>query len=471
MIALRNIYIRKIEDYENLKNCILNTHISQETIEELKYYIGLSCNRILIESPYAEKDYLSTYYIHYSKKYKDITKKSYRLHLFMNDIYYGFITLRPTCKRHIGRSYIHPSLLLKEDAYLLTSQFKTNIVGNQTIIEAFPWMHQEPDVSSCAHVSLWSILRFFGTKHINYSDATMGDIVEHIQLNYDRKIPTKGLRIEQISNLLSQYGFSTLIRTGEISNDEIFSYIESGLPLIGIVQTEGDEAHAFCIIGHGKLDNVVINDDMFEKVEYASPHRTSVILSTKFINSIVVNDDNYLPYRLVYRSIMNIENHNIHEPKYIIDSIKCFVIPLYEKMQVTYNEVYNKIMNLLVTDNLPDLPPVKILRLFITSSNSFKRETGKRKIEPNLKRIILKLEMPKFIWVAEVSGIEEYKKKLVNGCILVDATSSTEEDEPWIMFHDSKTVKYFNGKRFLAGKFEIKPYSIYINNLEEFDHV
>lgn len=65
----------------------------------------------------------------------------------------------------------------------------------------------------------------------------MGEVVGHIQLNYDRKIPSKGLRIEQISNLLSQYGFSTLIRTGLMSNDEIFAYIESGLPLIGIVPT------------------------------------------------------------------------------------------------------------------------------------------------------------------------------------------------------------------------------------------
>lgn len=56
----------------------------------MKYYIGLKCNLILVEYPYSDKDYLSTYYIHYSKKYKDISKKSYRLHLFNDEIYYGF---------------------------------------------------------------------------------------------------------------------------------------------------------------------------------------------------------------------------------------------------------------------------------------------------------------------------------------------------------------------------------------------
>lgn len=471
MIFLKKIFINSINDYEQLKNNIRNTHISQETIEELKYYIGLKCNKILIENPYSDKDYLSTYYIHYSKKYKDISKKSYRLHLYNGDIYYGFLTLRPTCKRNIGRCYIHPQLLLPEKAYLLSSRFKTNLVGNQIFIEAFPWMHQEPDVSSCAHVALWSILRFFGNKHNNYSDVNMGSVVEHIQLNYDRKIPSKGLRIEQISNLLSQYGFSTLIRTDLKSNDEIFAYIESGLPVIGIVPTDGDDAHAICVIGHGKLDEVEICDDIFEKVQYCKPQQTDIILSTKFINSIVVSDDNLFPYRLVYRDIKMIENQNRYEPQYIIDSIKCFVIPLYEKMQVTYNEVYNKVMNLLVTSNLPDLPDIKVLRLFITSSNSFKREINRRNIVPELKRIILKLEMPKFIWVAEVSGINEYQKGLVNGSIIIDATCSCEEDEPWIAFHDSKMIKYFNGNRFVVGEFEIKPYKIYTNNLEEYDYV
>lgn len=140
-------------------------------------------------------------------------------------------------------------------------------------------------------------------------------------------------------------------------------------------------------------------------------------------------------------------------------------------MQVTYNEVYNKVMNLLVTNNLPNLPKVKIFRLFITSSNSFKRETNRRDIVPNLKRIFLKLEMPKFIWIAEVSGVNEYKNNLVNGSIIIDATCSCKEDDPWIAFHDSKMIKYFNGNRFVVGEFGIKPYKLYTNNLEEYSYV
>lgn len=471
MIDIRTICINSLSDYDKLATFIKNTHINQETILELKHYIGLKCDKISVENPYAEKDYLSTFYIHYAKKYKEFSKKCYRLHFFKEDIYYGFVTLRPTCCKKIGRSYINPELLLDQKSFLMTCHFKINIAGADTKIECFPWMHQQPDVSTCAHVALWSILRYFSSKHNNYADMTMGEIVEKIQMNYDRKIPSKGLRMEQISNLLTQYNFSTLIRDNFNNDnhylDEIFAYIESGLPLVGILK---EQEHAISIIGHGAVDTRGVLDlQMYEKIECDNEEEnTDIILSSRFIDSIIVNDDNLFPYRRVYRKASRLVAATDYDPKYIIDSIKCFIIPLYEKMQITYNEVYNRVLRLLHTNNLRSLPSPKVVRFFITSSNSYKKRVLKNINDIKLRKLLVEMNMPKFIWCAEISSVENYHNHLVDGIIIIDATCSSKEDDPWIFWHDKCSVKYFNGNRYISAKMNITPYKQYYNNLEEF---
>lgn len=483
MIDSYLITINDASDFKKLKEKIKNTHIDDETVAELQYHFYGVCDALRIESPYSDKDYLSTYYIHYSKKYKNIDKKCYRIHLFSQGCYCGFITLRPTCHRKIGRSYIDPTILLDYrtdvknvavDSFLMATEFKVNILGNTNVVSAFPWMHQEPDVACCAHVALWSILRYFGTSHANYADATMAEIVDKIQYNYDRKIPTKGLREEQISNLLLQYGFSTLIRSNHV-NDEIFTYIESGLPIIGIIPSDNDEAHAICLIGHGPvnrdIDIMGIHEKYTIKRKGSTKQKeitTDIILSTKFLDSLIVNDDNYLPYRTVYRKLCSLEKAQKYDPKYIVDDIRSFIIPLYEKMQITYNEVYNIVMNLLVSKKLNNLPTPKILRFFITSSNAFKRSLKERGVETELRRILLRVNMPKFIWCAEIASYENYKKGLVDGCVVIDATESSEEDAPFLAMHDNAQVFYYNGSRLLQNEFEIPPYKLYINNLKAF---
>jgi len=476
MIECELIRINTPNDFFKLKQKIKGTHIDNETINELVHFLGNKCDMVRIENPYSDKDYLSNYYIHYSKKYRDYDKKCYRIHLYSKESYLGFIILRPTCHRKIGRSYIHPSLLLDKSAYLMASDFKANILGNRNEVTAFPWMHQEPDVTCCAHITLWSILRYFSSKYSDYSDPTIADIVNKIQYNYDRKIPTKGLREEQISNLLIQFGFSTLIRSNHV-NDEIFTYIESGLPVIGIIPTDNDEAHAICLIGHGDVKR----DDSFEPLKeiFKTKNKkgelksinTDIILSTKFLDSLIVNDDNYFPYRTVYKQVKMLEKiDKKYEPVYIVDNIKSFIIPLYEKMQITYNEVYNIVLNYLLSNSLSGLPSPKVLRFFITSSNSFKENLKSRNINSELRRILLRVNMPKFIWCVEISSRENYVNGLIDGCIIIDATDSSEEMSPFIVVHDREKVEYYNGNRNLKNKIDILPYKQYINNLKEFNY-
>ena len=65
----------------------------------------------------------------------------------------------------------------------------------------------------------------------------MGDVVELIKSPQIRKIPSKGLSVEQISTALMDAGFSTIvIRKAKIGYEtmmpELIAYIDSGIPVI-----------------------------------------------------------------------------------------------------------------------------------------------------------------------------------------------------------------------------------------------
>lgn len=306
MINVTEIDINELSDYDKLKNVINSELIDDTVIERLKKYIGLNCRKVSVEYPYNERDYLSTYYIHYSQKFRDYSKKCCRLHISdSDDEYCGYITLRPTIEgTKIGKTYLVPRLLIKNDAYLALSGFKCHILGEEIIVECFPWMMQETDISICAHVSTWTILRYFGNKYKYYSDPTMGAMIEKVNGDWGRKTPSNGLTPIQISDIFKNYGFSPIVRGGKNNNEfflnEIISYVESGLPMVGFISSKH---HAVSIIGHGEINYSLLDDQ--QSIRRLKENGTNIILHSKLIDSLYVMEDNYFPYRKVTKELPN----------------------------------------------------------------------------------------------------------------------------------------------------------------------
>ena len=74
-------------------------------------------------------------------------------------------------------------------------------------------------------------------------------------------------------------------------------------------------------------------------------------------------------------------------------------------------------------------PKKTILRLFLTSSKSFKREILKDKSLPSIyKEAIIDYIMPKFIYVAEISTEKLYKESRGLGFMVLDATSTSSDN-------------------------------------------
>lgn len=466
MIKFTVVPIKNEKDYNTLKKAIPRNLVTDKVIDIIKNNIGLKCDTITVEYPYSDCDYLSTYYYHYSEKFKKYKKECCRLHLETEDEYFGFITLRPTVNNtKIGKTYINPELILDKTAYLMLGDFYAHVHGQEMKIKCFPWKKQQTDISCCAHTAIWTIIRYFGNKYRNYTDSTIGKIVEKTKSDWGRETPTIGLNPVQVSDVLKEYGFSPIILHDKKNGgyefvNEILAYVESGLPIIGFLASE---EHAVSVIGHGKVYYEELDNP--QNIKKYTDKEAGVILHTRLIKSLYVMDDREFPYREMPITIPD-SNSDV---KYGMNQFCYAVVPLYKRMQLAYREVYHRMVVWLKSKVL-DLEDNCVCRIYITSSNSLKRHAMESASMPNdLKDIIIALPLPKFVWCIDLAGIENYKKNLTSSRIIVDTTSATWETEPWILRHDLNKIQYkdysLDSERIYTKKTKIKAYENYVNNL------
>jgi hypothetical protein len=465
MITIKEIQITKASDYDKLFSTdfnmlIDNELITTETIDILKANIGTKATRILVEYPYYDSEYLSNYYSHYSQKFKHYSKMCCRIHFEKNQDYLGYITLRPTPgNTKIGKTFLTPAQFVNDTAYLIKTPFTAHFLGQKREIDCFPWKKQEVDISCCAHTATWTVLKYFGTKYKNYSDTSIGEIVSKIKNNWGRKTPTMGLDPTQVSDIFKEYGFSPIIigkKKIGLPIDELLSYIESGLPIVLFLKMF-PENHSISIIGHGLVDTDMINDSLVDK-------ESGVILSSKLIKSVYAMDDRLFPYVEVPKGLPSSDsdvNYGLHQLDYA-------VIPLHPRMQLSYSEVYHK-MTAWVKDPYFNYGKNPICRIYITTSIALKEHAfSNDTMDEEVKNIFLSLSMPRFVWCIDFADVESYKNHMTTGRIIVDSTSATLEDDPWIIRHDSNTIQFKDyDKNCEASELEIKiaPYRMYTHNL------
>lgn len=470
MISFQKIEIHSIESFDKLKTVVPSQLIDTEVINTLKKYLGKNCNKIIVEYPYYDEDYLSTYYIHYSQKLLPYTKLCCRLHILKKDEYYGYIALRPTTDgTKIGKSYLKPELLVKEQCYLMLHKFKSHIVGNEMEIRSFPWKSQETDISVCAHTAVWTVIRYFGNKFRNYADATIGELVEHTKNDWGRKTPSLGLTPVQVSDLFKDYNLSPLILQRDKSNgnrflDELVAYVESGIPMIGFLYPI---KHAISIIGHGLINYDILNDN--DMIDILKDDEINVISHSRLIKDLYVMDDNCFPYQKMPIELPSEESDVI----YGLMELEYAVVPLYRRMQLTYSEVYER-FRVWRKEKIMNWEKLCICRIYITSANSLKKETlNSPNMNEILKDIILNMTLPRFVWCIDLAGIENFKAGLTSGRVIVDTTAPTLEENVWLLRHDTEKIEFIdieNGDRIRKNEYSvietiIKPYNEYINNL------
>ncbi len=449
MIEIEKLPITVPDSYDRLLDLIPSSHIDEEVVKFLKDNVGTRCSLLEVENPYFESDYLSCYYIFYAKKLQSFPKHCYRLLFYVgekNRELIGYITLRPTYDgRHISRMFFDPQFVARPGSRLILGNCKCHVAGGEASLPVFPHMRQEGDVAVCAHVVTWSILRSFALRFHQYPELSLGKVVEKITPQFERATPSKGLSADQISRLFLDAGFAPIVvcRSTQANHDmknAIVSYIESGIPLVAVLS---NREHAVAVVGVGPryqsekridIGELIKNSpEAYEKLLVNGMEvRTNVVLASRFVDTIIVNDDSFFPYQPVS------SGPRAFQVPYNLMEIDRLIVPLYPRIQLDYSTVRLLTLRAMEADKAR-WPSTAVTRIFLASANTLREHINQNcgALSPRSRTVFVILPMPKFVWCVEVGSPEHYQAGYIDGMILFDSTSATVNPSPELLIYDS----------------------------------
>jgi hypothetical protein len=435
------------QDWESLLE-ICEGQLGQHRLGQLRDLLGVSCRTVIVERDYVCKDYRDTYTNYYAKKFASYPDKCTRLLFFRKAVsprswwnvpsyarsFMGYTVIRPTriSYNSIGRTILDPDACSGVQGYICRTRYTANLMGTESVVNGFPHISQDTDVTVCAHAACWSCFRYFSERYPAYREIYPYQITQlTTDLSGGRLLPSRGLYMEQVVEMFSRYGFYPRIYFRRHWDDPpgrferlLYYYLESGLPLVvGL-----DPDHAVTTIGHTS------------DLSLSLPAGQS--FSDGYLTGLVINDDNSTPYQALPRS-----GHEqrfatgSHLSDYRTSAIDSFVVPLYERIYLAAEDV-ERLALALVNDHLlgPALArslPLDdlVMRIFLTTSRAYKAERRRSPLPYDLSRVYTQLPMPKFIWVSELSTKALYPDGKILGETIWDATASDGDYFSWLAIH------------------------------------
>ena len=459
---------------DDLKKSIPEIYLDDSVIDFFKQLLPGKCNAASIEYPYYDSDYLSIYYSHYARSFRPYKRECCRVVLYgLDNSCVGYITLRPLPKmKKIGKTYLDPIVFAKENCYIICGQYKVHFQGAEATIEAMPYMQQEKSVAVCAHICLWSTIRFFASRFTNRANQTIGDIVEHVESPAVRKIPSNGLTPTQISSLLINSGFSSIILRRDSQNadeaplaEQLCAYLDSGLPVICISSSLTHAVVAcgrtpvsrekVCTVDSGLIKYLGVGALDGNKEAKAS---LKLAFESSMIDSIIVNDDNELPYNNV--SLKPRFDKGDSRRLLQFSQIDVCVVPLDGEMNLSYSAAKD-IMQLIFyqrdnhgryvyawqedTENIvKDKERIHFSKISLVSSNTCKewiRENIDSNKLPCEFNVLLWMDYPKFLWLCEFAAPSEYCEGNCSGFILLDPTCTSTDTTACLVVADNRCCR------------------------------
>jgi hypothetical protein len=428
----------------------LQNHLSPEfgparVAKTLADGISSAVKAVLIERNYIDKDYRSTYYSFYAKKGQRYRTDCVRLHFFdgtvtfdentlrlscpdnrLTDHYFGYMVLRPTGIATIGRTVLSPDIRKGANRFIIAALHKAHLLGHKLMFEGFPSMDQHVDISVCAHVACWSVLRHYSERYNAYREFLTYDItmMAH-EFNPGGLVPSKGLQMSHAERVFQQAGtFPVHIARKKGADDSFYrqlhAYLESGFPLFAAMHSRG---HAMAIVGY----------DRRPPVNTAIP---GLRFAWDEVNSLAIVDDNHLPYLSIPVSAGS---------PYTAQDIDAFIVALPEKVFYPADAIDRLGPVLFRLGAIVELPPKDetIIRYFITTASALRHfvRDHESEFDPKLLVEIMKLPFAQFVWIVEFATEAQWAIGQVAGRAVVDATASLLEVMPlWLMYSGKQAL-------------------------------
>jgi hypothetical protein len=476
IIELIETNFNKTDEDQSITNEIYNI------FDELKDDIW-----VLIEYPYVDKIYRDSYYTYFASKHnhyfkdclrisffsKEITNENFRnekLISELNEIFLGYLVLRPTFTCPIGRSLISKDAFLDNNFISCTYKGRVLVNGVKLTVEGYPHSSQDAESISCAETTIWSVMEYFGNRYADYKPTTPSNIINVLnKFSRQRLLPSNGLTVDQISFALKEFGFGTSIYAVDDAFEEelkniIAYYIESGIPVIAALENT-NLAHAVVIIGHEDDNQIDLSKVKKRELQY-SDEDVKYIDYTDIHKKYVVTDDNLAPYRLID---LNNPVEHYDDDAFIGATIESIVVPLYKKIYLEVINARSLAKNIISDSNFGyKFKEDFVFRFFLTSSRSFKSHVSKLKSQqPILIETVVLTKMPKFIWIAEIYENDNFNLGIADGLIVIDATEANNNFIDSLLFAgypDKVFVK--SEKDFVTLPYNLDFYTKFKNNLK-----
>lgn len=492
---------------KTLDQCTRLLELIRELDNDLIYFV---------EYPYTDKLHRNAYSSFYSTQNNNIDKDCIRVSIFRKkkksskDIRYrsfnqvlrhynfiGFFIIRPTEPISNGRAIINPSALGCKPFISCLAKYVVHVQGVELKVKGFPYSPQDGVAYSCAETAIWAMMEYFGAKYSYYGTILPSDIHKVIKkISYVRQLPSNGLSIDQIAYTLRKLGFGSLYYAPSKKDDDLSidkfeyvipDYIESGIPVIAIVENSQEtKRHAMIVIGHSipEKGRYKVKGKNWTKIQVVAENSykgTNNILNTFQIVDNVKNvekefifiDDNKPPYRQASLGKPGIHYSDVEMASTGIITI---IVPLYPKIYLDNINARHLFSTLIKNPfyGWLDRDNSKIVsRLLLTSSKSFKKwvKTSGLREKPFL--YLLKIAMPKFIWIVELSSPELYEKNKALGLLIFDSTSTQfEKIENYLisaLYPDRILTKDSKGLFERTENGLSNHFPMYVNNLKNFN--
>ena len=325
----------------------------------------------------------------------------------------------------------------------IQAKHKVHLLGHTLTVWGFPSMSQHIDISVCAHVSCWSILRHYSERWPQHREWLLHDITMMAsQFDPGGVTPGLGLDIGEAERVFQAADtFPLIIGKNGPADDRFYAqmlaYLESGFPLFVALETNG-EGHAIVAAGYSWLTPP-------KQPPYGISH------AWEQIEALLAVDDNLLPYGCIPVDPVSSPAPTGLAPDYLAMNFYAFIVALPEKVfypAIAVDTYSEHVLHPLLAAELSGIPAGDrmLRRYFVTTVSRLRHFARQRESEMgrDLVNVLMRLNTAQFVWVVEYASPEEWERGHISARAILDATASPRDPVPVWLAHDRETALLFD---------------------------
>ena len=461
--------------------------VVDNTIRHLRV---LEAKSYVIEDPYIDRDYSADYVQFYARTFRAHDRHCKRVHFFARDVtplleepltidrlddiiavaapaYCGFCVIRPLSEAPIGRMVLLARLKDRFDieaTVTCRADFAAHLLGIKFQVTGAAFLQQDTRVGACAQVAIWAGMRHMHARY-NYNWVSVADItrfsappsvIEAVEL------PNASDRLssDAMVRAVAAAGYQPLVLQQPIGR-AVLPYVESGIPVILGLHIGGTVGHALTVVGRvfarqstptkRAIDYVpafIVHDDQSGPYRWL-PTSPNTSATFSFVDDAIKRDTATGPVEL------NVDDHAVFAIALMSTRVYCTAARAEHNAWSQIDENIRSLpaarraladhgiaVNEELMDELQNAHRDEkiVLRTYLTSAAGYHRHLAQGSASDALKNQLLRLHLPHFTWITEISTIDSYnqsspKLRRIYGHSVLDATSTAERKDALLVLH------------------------------------